>query len=248
MGKRGATGRPARRGRADRKRTARVRGGAGAGARCAGGGRGRGGTWGAEPGRTNDSGEGMGAAGAGRGSPREAPACRERGAAGARGAAGCSPAREARGAAVARAKDSEEGSCCGHGARSVSAGRFSPHRLPAGPAARPAARATRAAALARPAGLAAAAGAHTRRIRSRSGALRVESMVCPDIRGQHSIRRGRAGGRDGPYERTGASPRRLASMSASWSSTQSPGSRAVTIRFRPCARQERSSADIDSAR
>jgi hypothetical protein len=57
--------------------------------------------------------------------------------------------------------------------------------------------------------------------------------------------------RDGPrsvYDRTGASPRRLASMSASWSSTQSPGSRAVTIRFRPCARHERSSADIDKAR
>ena len=34
----------------------------------------------------------------------------------------------------------------------------------------------------------------------------------------------------------------------SWSSTQSPGSRAVTIRLRPSARQERSSADIVSAR
>jgi hypothetical protein len=50
------------------------------------------------------------------------------------------------------------------------------------------------------------------------------------------------------YPRTAAPPRRLESMSASWSSTQSPGSRAVTIRLSPCARQERSSADIESAR
>ena len=51
-----------------------------------------------------------------------------------------------------------------------------------------------------------------------------------------------------PQLATGARPRRFASMSASWSSTQSPGSRAVTIRFSPCARQERSSADIVRAR
>ena len=64
--------------------------------------------------------------------------------------------------------------------------------------------------------------------------------------GRGPARRPRA--RRRAYERTGASPRRLASMSASWSSTQSPGSRAVTIRFRPWARHERSSADIVSAR
>ena len=59
----------------------------------------------------------------------------------------------------------------------------------------------------------------------------------------------RAGaGGPAPYDRAGASPRRFASMSASWSSTQSPGSRAVTIRFRPCALHERSSADMLSAR
>jgi hypothetical protein len=50
------------------------------------------------------------------------------------------------------------------------------------------------------------------------------------------------------YDRTGASPRRFDSMSVSWSSTQSPGSRDVTIRLRPWARHERSSADIDRAR
>jgi hypothetical protein len=55
-------------------------------------------------------------------------------------------------------------------------------------------------------------------------------------------------GRDVPQPATGARPRLFASMSASWSSTQSPGSRAVTIRFSPWARQERSSADIVSAR
>jgi hypothetical protein len=43
-------------------------------------------------------------------------------------------------------------------------------------------------------------------------------------------------------------PRRFESMSASWSSTQSPGSRAVTTRLSPCARHERSSSDMLKAR
>ncbi|MEA2401766.1 MAG: hypothetical protein QOK00_2169 [Thermoleophilaceae bacterium] len=71
---------------------------------------------------------------------------------------------------------------------------------------------------------------------------------APSAPGEFGPEPGAAPGRGSPYERTGASPRRLALMSTSWSSTQSPGSRAVTIRFRPCALHERSSADIERAR